>query len=76
MSQDGGSFRRYSTLHLISRTVGDISVWDERDKVRCPLVSIRKEKVSESTLQAGIQCLPIPLLSPLGCKAVSEVEGM
>lgn len=61
----------YSTLYLISGTASDISVWDGRDKVWCPVVLIKKEKVSESTLS-----LPIPLLSLLGCKAVSEVEGM
>lgn len=34
----------YSTLHLISRTVSDISVWDGRDKVWCPVVSITRKK--------------------------------
>jgi len=47
-------------------------------EIRCGVLwfQLGKKEVSESTLQAGIQCLPIPLLSLLGRKAVSEVEGM
>lgn len=76
MSRAGGSFR--GTVHSISLAGQSVTslCGDGRDKVWCPVLPIRKEKVSESELQAGIQCLPIPLLSLLGCKAVSEVEGM
>ncbi|TNN82283.1 hypothetical protein EYF80_007403 [Liparis tanakae] len=37
------------------QTACDISGWDGRDKVGCPVVLIsRKEAVSESTAQAGL----------------------